>query len=286
MKHLATALVLFVPFIPCILFTCVAPVSGMRILAIQPVAARSHWNFMGAVLRVLFENGHNVTVFTPFPSGDRVNYTEVDVSNLLPVITNVHGTEIFKNFVKFTVFVPLTMNMTRYFCQIIYETDQIKDILRDENSGSNFDVVIGEITSSDCISYMAAKLNLPMIYLIPSPVISHIEYDLFGHMPNPAIISNLVSDFGVPKTFGQRLKNVAYLVYTVIATKYQKWILTKNDPQPFDFIKPVKPSLVFINSHYISEAARSLPSNVVQVGGVHLERPSGIPDVSIFVVKR
>lgn len=56
------------------------PTTGYRILAVQPIAAKSHWNFMSAVLRSLSGAGHPVTVFTPFPEGDRPNYTEVDTT--------------------------------------------------------------------------------------------------------------------------------------------------------------------------------------------------------------
>jgi len=116
-------------------------------------------------------------------------------------------------------------------------------------------------------------------------MITYIEYDLFGHISNPAAVSNLVADYAVPKTFAQRLENVAYLVYTVISTKYREWTMSMNDPQPFDSTKPVKPSLVFINTHYVTEASSPLPLSVIQVGGIHLRRPVSTPDVSTFILK-
>jgi len=286
MKRLTTVLVSFIHIIPCVLFTCTAPVNGMRILAIESIGGRSHWNFMNSVLRVLSENGHNVTVFTPFLSGDLVNYTEVDISNVLPIKTNLQMAEIFKNWCKSTIFIPLIMNITRYNCQLVYENDQMKDILHDDTAtGLNYDIVIEEVASSECVSYAAARLNLPLIYVIPSPMITYIEYDLFGHISNPATVSNLVADYAVPRTFAQRLDNVAYLVYTVISTKYREWMMTMNDPQPFDLIKPIKPSLVFMNTHYVTEASSPLPLSIIQVGGIHLKRPVSMPDVSIFILK-
>lgn len=41
----------------------------LRVLAVQTVAAESHWNFMRGVLHALAVRGHAVTVYTPFIEG-------------------------------------------------------------------------------------------------------------------------------------------------------------------------------------------------------------------------
>ncbi|CAI6348056.1 unnamed protein product [Macrosiphum euphorbiae] len=56
-----------------------------RILEVETTAGKSHWNFMSSVLRSLTDAGNTVTVFTPFPDGDRANYTEVDTSGDYPL---------------------------------------------------------------------------------------------------------------------------------------------------------------------------------------------------------
>lgn len=273
---------MLIPFIHVIPFLWVCtPVETLRILAIEPVAARSHWNFLGSVFRVLAENGHNLTVFTPYPNGDRVNYTEVDISHI-PATTDVPVSTLLELFCKSTTFIPLVMNITRYHCHLIYENAQMKNILYDIRS--NYDIVMGEFAGSECISYTAARLNLPLIYLIPMTMLTHLEHDMFGHVPNPAVIANLPADYVVPKTFFQRLENFAFLVYYTFSTKYREWTMQMNDPQPYDLVDPIKPSLVFVNTHYITEAARPLPPNVIQIGGIHLERPKDIPNVSTKVI--
>lgn len=58
---------------------------GAHVLAMMPLAAKSHWNVMDAVLQTLVARGHNVTAVTPFPKNRPVaNYTEVDTSRLTP----------------------------------------------------------------------------------------------------------------------------------------------------------------------------------------------------------
>lgn len=60
-------------------------VDGAQILAMMPIAARSHWNVVDAVLQTLVARGHNVTAVTPFPKDKSVaNYTQVDMSRLIP----------------------------------------------------------------------------------------------------------------------------------------------------------------------------------------------------------
>lgn len=281
MKHqtaMPVSLMCAIPF----LFICTpTPVNTMRILAIEPVAGRSHWNFLSSVFRVLAENGHNVTVFTPFPEGDQGNYTEIDISELIPKTTDVPASKLIKYFYKSTTFIPFVMNITRYHCHLLYENVQMQNILNDTRS--NYDIVMGEVASSECLSYTAAKLNLPLIYLIPSTLVTHIEYDLFGHIPNPAVVSNLPADYVVPKSFFQRLKNFAYSVYYMFSIKHRNWMMKINDPQPYDLVDPIKPSLMFVNTHYITEAARPLPPNVIQIGGIHMKQPEGIPNVSILI---
>lgn len=58
---------------------------GAQILALLPMAAKSHWNVMDVVLQTLVSRGHNITAVTPFIKAKSVaNYTEVDMSQLLP----------------------------------------------------------------------------------------------------------------------------------------------------------------------------------------------------------
>lgn len=74
--------------------TCVvryySHVDGAQILALMPVAAKSHWNVMDSVLQTLVAGGHNVTVLTPFLKDEPIaNYTELDISSVIPLSIGV-----------------------------------------------------------------------------------------------------------------------------------------------------------------------------------------------------
>ncbi|CAI6346251.1 unnamed protein product [Macrosiphum euphorbiae] len=250
--------------------------NALQILAIENVAGKSHWNFMSAVLRSLTDNGHNVTVFTPFPDGNRANYTEVYLD--LPSKVEMDIEETLNVFGKPTAIIPILMNMTRYFCNIAYEQRDMQEIL---NGGkSNYDIIFTEVVASECASYIASKLELPLIYVIPSPMITHIEHTVFGDVSNPATVSHLMAHNAVPRTFAQRFLNVVLLGFSLLALKYKEIELKKIDVQPYDLVQPLKPSLVFMNTHYITDAPRPMPASVIQIGGIHLKTPRRIPNVS------
>ncbi|KAF0755321.1 UDP-glucuronosyltransferase 2B17-like, partial [Aphis craccivora] len=259
-----------------------ASVDALQILAIEHIAAKSHWNFMSAVLQSLSENGHNVTVYTPFPVGNQSNYTEISLE--LPSQIGMDAVDLLNMFEKPTDMIPLIINMTRDFCNIAYEQNEIQELLNSDKS--NYDIFITEVLSSECSSYVATKLNLPLIYVIPSPMITYMERSVIGEVSNPATVSHLMSHHAVPRTFYQRLSNVIILSFSLFALLYKEMELKQIDTQPYDLVKPVKPSLVFINTHYITDAPRPLPANLIQVGGIHLKAPNSIPDNILEFIER
>lgn len=52
-------------------------IEDARILSVETVGGKSHWNFMSSIIRALVDNKLNVTVNTPFTDENRQNYTEV-----------------------------------------------------------------------------------------------------------------------------------------------------------------------------------------------------------------
>ncbi|XP_025198643.1 UDP-glucuronosyltransferase 2B2-like isoform X1 [Melanaphis sacchari] len=255
-------------------------VDALEILAIENICGKSHWNFVSAVLRTLSDNGHNVTVFTPFLDGNLFNYTEVYVD--LPTKVSLDAVETLNTFGKTTIMVPFLMDLSRNSCSIIYEQKYMREIL--SSNKSKYDVIIAEITSSECSSYVASKLNLPLIYVIPSPMITYIEHIVFGDVSNPVTVPNLLAHRVVARTFAQRFSNVVLWGFSFLASILKEMELKKIDVQPFDLIKPTKPSLVFMNTHYITDASRPMPVNAIPIGGIHLKPPKSIPnDILEFI---
>lgn len=255
-----------------------APASGMKVLAVETVAGKSHWNFMRATLRALTDAGHEVTVFTPFPDGDRENYTEVDTSAAFQMKLDVDLAEVLEKFVEPSSILPLIVTISRTLCDAIYNDDRMKAAMTIDGGGG-YDVVVVEPIGSECVSHAATVLGLPLVFVVPSPMLSHYESAFLGHVPNPAVVSHVLAGHAVPRSFVQRFGNAVLLAYSVFAVRYTEWSLKRAAPKPYDALPPVRPSAIFVNSHFVTEASRPVPPNYVQVGGLHLGQPEPIPSV-------
>jgi len=259
-----------------------APVEGARILAVETVGGRSHWNFMSAILRALVDNGHNVTVFTPFTDGNRENYTEVSISTEATVLLDGELEDLIDKYSDPYKLMGQVAKMSRHFCDVVYQNSEMIKVLA--NGRSDFDVIVIESLYSKCVSYAAVKLNLPQIHVLPIPTMDITSRQFTGHMSHPAVVSNSMARFSVPKTFVQRSANIAFLIYATVIYKISELILMYKEPREYDLHAYIPPSLVFVNRHFTIEPASPIPSNVVGIGGIHLKAPKKLPKVSAIYI--
>ncbi|XP_025201748.1 UDP-glucuronosyltransferase 2B7-like [Melanaphis sacchari] len=260
------------------------PVSeASRILAIETIAGKSHWNFMSSVLRSLVDAGHTVTVFTPFPDGDRENYTEVDTSSDFPMKLNLDAMQAIEDYGDPFTLVKVLSVLTRFYCDVIHGNRKLADLLA-SSIRDRFDLLLIEPLSFDCFSYIADALGLPVIYVIPSPMITFTERLYTGHLSNPSYVSNTFANYAVPSTFIQRFTNTALLTYGMVRNTYDRLVFRLMDARPYDLVPTVNPSIIFQNSHYVTESPRPVTSNVVYIGGIHLKSAKIIPkDILDFI---
>ncbi|XP_050419839.1 UDP-glucosyltransferase 2-like isoform X2 [Adelges cooleyi] len=257
------------------------PITTANVLSTVAMTGKSHWTYVRAVLRALTDGGHNVTVFTPFVDGDRENYTEIDVTPFLeyPVVVNVDAMTMLNRFDGVSNSVRSIMNFTKTYCKAVHRHPKWKDFATGRHQ---FDVVISEVYGSQCAAYYARLLNVPLIFISPTPLFTDLEPSIYGTASNPAIVSHQLTSFGgYPKTFQERFFNVLTYVHSAVF----RWYVERTfDPQPYELVEPIVPSLVFLNTHFITEPARLLPPNAVQIGGIHLTRPRPIPsDILEFI---
>lgn len=73
----------FVNFI-LIFYTLFINIDGLKILAVLPLASKSHWLIGHEIVKSLVDAGHEATVLTPYPLKDKIkNYEEVDISYII-----------------------------------------------------------------------------------------------------------------------------------------------------------------------------------------------------------
>lgn len=249
-----------------------------NILAVGTVPGRSHWNFMSAVLRALTDRGHTVVAFTSYPSAAATggNYTEVDTSAVLRRHTGERASTVLADYSRLSYIVPSVVRWSRQFCDAVYNVEQIRTLMHG-GGGNRFDLLVTEPLGSECVAHLAAAAGgLPMVYVVPTPMITYMQPSIVGHSANPAYVPHLLYGSAV-RAFRHRLANTAVYAYGLLARWYTERTAGRR---PYDAGEPVKPSVVFVNSHHVTEPAMLLPANVQHVGGIHLHRPNALPPVS------
>lgn len=275
-----------------------AQVFGARILAIAPYGSVSHWQYMRSILDLLVRR-HHVTAITSLPIGNRENYTEIDASGVFPIYPEMDTMHMIRSFGSVLRMMPVLppRSHERDICDAFYEFEPIKKMMKelDERdrcnavsehceSTVNYDMVLMEPFYSACLAYVPHRLHTPVIYVIPSAVLTPMESRFFGGLgPDPTYVPNLMYKGGIPKTVWDRLTNIAMFAYSTFVPWLTETRMMYREPRHYDVPENWhRPSLVFVNTNHVTEPPRSYPINMIQVGGIHLKPPKALPDVSTY----
>lgn len=268
-------------------YLVVTAVRGARILAIEPYGSRSHWQYMTSILDLLTAR-HQVTVITPLLKGDRENYTEIDASRVFPIYAELNTVRLIEEFGSVVNMLPPMPQRSheRDTCDEFFDFEPVRDLLLRVAADCDyrpFDLVLLEPFYSPCLSYLAHRLRVPEIYAIPSAMVTPLEMLLFGTEPSPSYVPNLLYQGATLDSLAQRLNNAALSAYVKIVPWLTNVRMVYSDPKIYDTAEVRhKPSLVFINTHFITESPRPFPVNMIQIGGIHLKPPGPIPNVSFL----
>ncbi|XP_050419840.1 UDP-glucosyltransferase 2-like [Adelges cooleyi] len=260
-------------------------VEGASILAVETVGSRSHWQFMRSILDVLATR-HQVTVITPLPSSDRENYTEIDSSPVFPVYSDQDAVLQIERFGSVVNMLPPMPKRSheRDICDAAFEFGPIRELLA--AGRGHYDLIVLEPFYSPCLSYLAHRLGVPEIYVIPSPMITPMEAPVFGTGPNPAYVPNLLyGGDAALDDFAQRLANFVLSTYVKVVPWLTDARMANAEPKPYD-VDDVrhKPSLLFANTRHITEPPRPFHVNMIQIGGIHLKTTELLPpDILEFI---
>ncbi|VVC35878.1 UDP-glucuronosyl/UDP-glucosyltransferase [Cinara cedri] len=256
-----------------------------QILALMPLAAKSHWNVVDAVLQTLVAGGHNVTAVTPFPKKKSIaNYTEVDVSRLVPSGVSVSWDKVMGE-CSVANNLPYLSGRHRLMCKTVYEHDEFWRAV----DSNKYDLFITELLASSCDAYISYYLKVPRIVIASSHVHTWYHHTFGSHM-NPAHVSTYHAPFAVPGNFVQRMANAYDYLYSHVvfrwvdreATAIGRKYFGADAPDADTLMRDT--SLVFVNGHRTVDLAKPLLPNFVDIGGIHLTRPEPLPrDIEQFI---
>ncbi|XP_967762.1 UDP-glycosyltransferase UGT5 [Tribolium castaneum] len=261
--------------------------NSAKILAVLPVAGRSHYILASTLMRALAERGHDVTVISCFGEKNppkNGTYRDIVVTGAMEELEKqmssddvnmfeMEGINLFIN-ALFMAFMLPTMNEA---------TLKHENVQKFINSGEKFDVVIVEQFGNDAAKALSTHFGAPLISLSAVGA-SYWTNPLVGNPSPPSYIPDLMSDYSVPMTFCERLVNsLVYvfndLLYNFIVFPKQNQLMKKYIPNAPEHLSDVlyNSSIVLLNSHpSINQPVPHVP-NMIEIGGFHIKPPKKLP---------
>lgn len=239
------------------------------------VSSYSHRVAVWPLAESLADNGHNITFISPHPAKNPNPKIFDYVPNSLKTwLDEMDGAiDVFQD--------RKTRSMIATFMMLpIFGKMMCEEIYKDEEyvrwvKSTNVDVVMLDALSNDCAYGMAYYWGAKVILIDTSAPFGHF-IDAHGLPDETSWISGMETAFNTDMSFSQRTINA---VLPVFWSYYRSWFffpalaqitsekLGIKDLPSFEELER-STSLVFINTHYGEEYARSLPPNIISIGGI------------------
>lgn len=169
-------------------------------------------------------------------------------------------------------------------CEHCLNSSAIKNVLN-QGRREPFDLIIAEQFNTDCMLGVAHKLKAPVIGLSSCNIMPW-HFPRIGLPYEPGFYPTTFIGGSDNMNFYHRLSNwftFTYMnvMYRFLADRDANTALTRrfgNDiPSIGELSKKV--SMMFVNQHYSLSGAKHLSPNVIELGGIHIEKPSPLDPV-------
>ncbi|XKL68154.1 hypothetical protein PGB90_003645 [Kerria lacca] len=241
------------------------------------MAAKSHFLCNEAIIRSLYNAGHQITFISPFVNEDSLkNYTSINSNSNTFIYIGQNSLEEVRNLSNYELFNAM-INLDENYCHDILKHEEVQDMLNSKKK--LFDVMFIELfIMFECFLPLAEKLDIPVIGTVT--LRSWIEADrLIGNPHNPAIIPFELTTSMNALTFYERLMNMwdyllvdwyrYFIIQPKLNTIYEQYY-------PPHLLHKKKISLIFNNNHP-SLLPRPMVPNAIDIGGIHLKSPDPLP---------
>lgn len=231
-------------------------------------------------MNALADKGHNITFisgYVPKTSNPKVN--DFTPPGLLKYMDNVGENFNIFEFRKSSKILLVSFMLPQFgieTCEALYSDPEVLTWLK--NPATQFDVVVMDPLMNECVYGMAHHFKAKLVAFNTGQLF---PWSLETHLGLPDETSSIpdgMFHFNPPMSFLQRVVNAVHpLVWKAIR---ELWYLPKLEeitkkalhlteiPRFTDI--EANTSLYFLNSYFGQEFARSLPPNVVPVGGIYM----------------
>ena len=267
----------------------ISSATGSRILVVAAHGTKSHQNVYVPLTKELVGRGHHVTLITNYDIGEVAQHDNVEQILLEQLALD---TSIFPNMFKLMTgtwmnkieigieIVKMMFTFPAMVAETTYGDSRIQKLMATEK----FDLVMfSEACGLTCYPF-GWHFKAPTIAMSPN-VLFPGRAALLGDDEHYSYVPFIMSSYTDQMTLTQRLGN--YVISKLFNTLVHDWhidsihnIFKKMvDPECPPFIEIEKNfSLVFTNSHPSFSYPRTLPPQVIEVGGLHCRTARPLPD--------
>lgn len=268
----------------CLLAGGPKPTEGAKILAVFPTSARSHYIVGSALMKELARRGHEVTVINPFPQKKPLkNYRDIDTSgtedivkDLVPNLFEMADLSVWES-------ITLTNKFGQMLTNLTLQHPNVKKLIA---SDEQFDLVIMESFLNDAHLGFAHRFKAPCVALSTFGA-SRWTNDMVGTPSPTSYVPHPFLSFTDRMSFVQRIGNMLMTIMDAVLghvldfpVQSAMYEASFPDPKPpLEELRRTAVSLVLLNNHFSLSYPRPYVPNMVEVGGMHVNRkPKPLPE--------
>ena len=291
-------------YLLCLLHLCVIilfdGVNGSRILVAAPYGTKSHQNMFIPLVKELARRDHHITVITNYATPDfkkMDNHIREIIIDKLAIDMSAFISNMFDY-----VLSPWTLKSIQETMEMISTSaaifkDKVADAtfddprVRDLIANEKFDIVLISEASGIFGLPFAWQYNAPYIMLSPNVLFLGRATDL-GDDEHYSYVPYIMSSYSDKMSFYQRTMNYllskfgaafAPFIYPKIWSSIEEKRLFNQLPDYEEMNKNI--SIILTNTHPSFSYPRTLPPQVVEVGGLHCRPAKPLPKVFKLIFK-
>ncbi len=259
----------------CVAIVFIQIAESANIVFFFGVSTYSHRVASWPLVEALADDGHNVTFISPYPAKtsnpkifdyvpNALNKWMERMSHRLNALEQRNNKKTLSGWLMLPIF-------GKILCEEIYKDVEYIDWVK----STKVDVVVLGALGNDCAYGMAHYWDAKVILFDTTAPLGYFA-EAYGVPDETGWIPSMELFYPINMSFPQRLANA---LLPVALHYYRKWTLyptieaitseklgIANVPK-FEKLEQ-NASLVFINTHYGEEYSRSLPPNVIPIGGI------------------
>lgn len=169
-------------------------------------------------------------------------------------------------------------------CDLTLNSSAIKNVLN-QGRREPFDLIIVEQFNTDCMLGVAHKLKAPVIGLSSCNIMPW-HFSQLGLPYEPGFYPTTFLGVTDNMSFPERLANWLTFVYMNVMYKFfderdSDKLLKRRFGEDFPDLSTLtkKVSMMFVNQHYSFSGAKHLSPNVIELGGIHIEKANPLDPV-------